>query len=764
MATAEYVYSPSLDRSPVTGNHFGTNILTHRDDLTAGGNFDKVTNLIGSTLIRYPGGTVTEDYFDLTNPDKETGLNLTVSKSPVNLIPLSSFLDYAHDEGKAVIIVIPTFRYFDDETRTVLESAEGEIRTFVRELLSGEYGEAEINGFEIGNEWYQERFNWTAAEFGQLQSKIAAWISDEMEGYADQPNIYVQAGRGDDDENGLNDNLELAAAFPESERVAIDGIISHVYLSSSSMNSLILGGSLQERLEAASATWNDLFERDLDHIVTEWNIGENGSASTTINGLMRAAPYLRLFTEMMEAGVDTATAWTAVAKSPAAMGNADGESVSLTPTGLLFRLMSQNLIGLEYESNDAEMFIKDAAGGKLGYSFAFSSVEQSVFVFSSASAGEFPLTADLSKAISAGSYVHAYKLSASEGFSGTEFATKAQIEFLNLSDIDGKVIGDGKFFLELDPYETIMLVVSQKTSNLIDLDPQAPVDDFVQGSSVSDTIFTYNGDDTIYGFDGDDAVHLGKGLDEVYGGDGDDTIYVSDNFSSIDGGNGVDEVNFSTFDRGVSVWSTVGIAESEGKILGALHSVERFVGSKYDDRFDLNMPGFEALGGEGNDTFYMGDAGEMQVQGGMGDDLLMSWGNDNIVCLGDGDDQSFNYGDRSRFFDGRGQDFYSNSGNFNYFLDGDGDDLYSFGNGYGNTLDLSESRGVNTVHGFVFGIDRVILTEEQIDNAIFEMRRIDGQDALHIDHENFSAVFVGVSQIPGMELGFNHDFTHEYLF
>ncbi len=764
MASINYKYSPSPDRSAITSNHFGTNILTHRDDVSQDGRFDKVTNLIESTIIRYPGGTVTEDYFDLTNPDQETALNLTVSQSPVNLIPLSSFLEYANAAGKAVIIVVPTFRYFDGATRTVLDNAEGDIRTFVRELISGKYGDAEINGFEIGNEWYQDRFNWTAAEFGQLQSKIASWIHDEMEGYPHQANIYVQAGRGDDDENGIADNLELAAAFPESDRTAIDGIISHVYLSTSSVNSLILGGSLQKRLETAGDIWNDLFKRDLNHIVTEWNVGENGAANTTINGLMRSAPYLRLFTEMLEADIDTATAWTAVARSPAAMGNIDGESVKLTPTGLLFRLMSQNLIGLHYESNDADMFIEDAAGEELGYSFAFSSDDKSVFVFSSASSGEIPLTADLSKALSSAGYVYAYKLSASEGFSGNEFATEAKIGFLNRADIEGEITGDGKFSIELGPYETVMLVVSQQLSNLIKLDPQAPVDDFVQGSSFSDTIFTYNGDDTIYGFGGDDLIHSGKGRDEVYGGDGDDTIYVNNSFSRIDGGNGVDEMDFSVFGQGVSVWTTEGIAESQGKIVGEFDSVERFVGSDYDDLFDLTMQGLEAFGGDGNDTFYIGDAGGMQVQGGAGDDFLMSWGEDNIVFLGDGDDRSFNYGDRSKFFDGGGQDVYVNSGNFNYFADGEGDDVYIFGNGYGNTFDLSNSLGFNTIHGFIFGIDRIILTDEQIDIATFEMRRINGQDALHIEHGNFSAVFVGVSHIPGVELGFNQDFRHEYLF
>lgn len=120
-----------------------------------------------------------ENDFDLTNAD--------------DLAKLEQFIDYCASNGHNAIIVLPTFRYFVDGS--VSSAAQAEIQTYVRHVLDlAETNGVSIYGFEIGNEFYQDQFNWSNAEFAQLQAQLADWVHDEIGEDAD---IYIQAGRAD---------------------------------------------------------------------------------------------------------------------------------------------------------------------------------------------------------------------------------------------------------------------------------------------------------------------------------------------------------------------------------------------------------------------------------------------------------------------------------------------------------------------------------------------------------------------------------------
>ncbi len=748
MQRVSFRYQAANDRTAVLDDHFGLNILTHRDSLSASGKYAETVEAVGATVIRYPGGTVTEDYFDLRNGNATSGTSYYSGQSS-QLIPLRDFLEYAESTGKSAIIVIPTYRYFNLESGQIDASAEAEIRTFIRDVVSGTYGAADIKGFEVGNEWYQDRFEWTAAQFGELQSKIALWIHQETSGLSDPPDIYVQAGRGDDDQNGIDDNFELSAAFSESERPAVDGVVSHLYVSTSSTNPLILGGSIRQRLDSVDVTWAQAFARPVDHVVTEWNVGENGPNTSTINGLMRTAPLLRLFTTMVDSGVDLATAWTAQAPSPAAMSGPEGSAPTLTPTGLLFMMLARTLPGTQLNDLDSQAFLRDSSGASVGYVYSFVDGDKTIFLMASGVGQDVSISADLSSAISSSSNFYGLRLSAKDGTSGTEYNALAQLNFQNQFALEGPIAGDGRLAFTLKPYEMIQIVVSNNVPTDIFTDPQTAVNDQITGSEQADRISTYLGNDTISGMGGNDHILPGGGLDVVYGGDGNDRIDVVDYFLSVDGGAGKDELNFVNLRAGVSFWGSVGKVEVGGKDFGQTSSIERIVGSSFADRFSLFDNQVEVRGGAGNDAFYLLSGDQKIVFCDDGDDYVLSETSLNEIRGGDGDDRIMVSGNSSTVSGGKGHDVIYVRGLANLLIDGEGDDEFVLTGGLGNTIDLSQGGGDNDVYGFRHGSDSLILTQEQLAGlSLTQISNTDGGAAVIVSTSDFSITFHDLDDLP----------------
>ena len=71
---------------------FGANILATRDQLGEDGTYDDVAENIGIESIRYPGGSLTEHYFDLANPDNSKVIDIN-SGQPLDFLPYSEFMN-----------------------------------------------------------------------------------------------------------------------------------------------------------------------------------------------------------------------------------------------------------------------------------------------------------------------------------------------------------------------------------------------------------------------------------------------------------------------------------------------------------------------------------------------------------------------------------------------------------------------------------------------------------------------------------------------
>ena len=316
MRVVSYDYTPTTNTETVSADHFGVNFLTHKNHLSDPGdtptNSEKAVALVGTNILRYPGGTITEDHFILTGHSSSSTTSLYDNETR-DVIALDKFLEYDADHGKDVIIVLPTGRYFDgSEEGMIKSSADGELRQFIKELYDMDAvknGDVKIIGFELGNEWYQgpsnngnpPRFDWQdATEFGTFSASmlniVHAAIDDENDS-GTTPYLYVQGGRD------VGENTDIIAQFNSGTLAKVDGVIIHFYAVNDSGNVLNIANGIQDRLSEIATIWGGK-----DVLVSEWNVGGTGEGSA-ISGMMRNAALLKTFAEMVENGADIAAFW-----------------------------------------------------------------------------------------------------------------------------------------------------------------------------------------------------------------------------------------------------------------------------------------------------------------------------------------------------------------------------------------------------------------------------------------------------------------------
>ena len=355
MRQVDLVFSLQNDKKTYTTvgvEHFGTNIEVQAHSLTEGTSVATIVEKIAPTYLRYPGGTHTETSFDLRNPN---GGTLQTK--------LSDFLAFADANDIKTVIVIPTQTFFSRDTRQLATGAEDIIRNFVRDLLNGAYGPVDIHAFEIGNEWFDDRWarvgnnpndsGWTAAEFGRLQARIVGIIDEEVDQFltrntsSSELNIWVQSqgnGVADVDKNGLDDRVEIRTAM-NNVMNAVDGVVDHFYQPARQDTPLAvyLNGPMppSERSARLDRDGWDVLGPDatLDLITTEWNVrAARGPVDgpPIITGLERLPLFLALFVDMIRVGVDDAMVFTAqegngANASPGTLS--DYNETTLTPVG-----------------------------------------------------------------------------------------------------------------------------------------------------------------------------------------------------------------------------------------------------------------------------------------------------------------------------------------------------------------------------------------------------------------------------------------------
>lgn len=337
----------------VAPEHFGINLVFRYEAIgdLPWQNFDEVHAAVGAASIRYPGGRVTEDLFDIRDPH-------AAGEGDASLVPMAAFLDHCRATDSRAMIVLPTAWFLTEEEaygqRGFDEDRAPELGAFLSELLESAPGIVSL--IELGNE-YQTFM--TSEEYGRVATRMAEITQQAIERHfatrdgahhPAEPQIAVQAWTQDPSgtlslEQLQRRNDAVIAEFEQAGLDAIDMVTTHYYFLRDRFPGTELHQTLASLDTALAATqpmfraWEAATGRELDQLYSEWNVSLQ--AEETIG--LRQWPYLlELFSALVETGVDQAAFWS-VLHHPTSLGVRDG---SLTPAGELFAYLRETVVGM----------------------------------------------------------------------------------------------------------------------------------------------------------------------------------------------------------------------------------------------------------------------------------------------------------------------------------------------------------------------------------------------------------------------------------
>lgn len=586
---------PDHQRTQITSSHFGSNLLitnipTGSATFSASG-LPSAISFLGATSLRYPGGSVTEQYFSMENPNNTRG-------GGNGLIPQSEFLSYCSRTGAEANMVIPTVSGF-------LQSA-------AQALLSGQYGNrvisnhyletveayvkqtmleaaalrppTEIKSFEIGNEFWGSG-QMTAAEYGRLAAAVlraseaginAAIAVNPEVASMHRPELVVQSlhttgGFSPNEErqvhvaNGVvysniadiptnevystvtmpgqgsvaEQRGALAASLNNAEiRRLIDGITDHAYARQGFAGIDTASGESYVYFQI------DQFERaigaqpgSLQRYITEWNTDHTSGANN--QGLAGAAMLTEIFYEMATHNIQNANIWPLIFENHNENNLLRGASPHQTVSGAMFRLMQESLIGTvpvldsNVRSNAIELDIH-----------GFKSSSSAVLFISNRSAGVANgITLDLNTS----NYNFEHALNTTQYFITTTQLSAVNSAGYTAHGNDGVAVtsvltysngrvqtnlrsGDLVSFSNLASFATLRVEITFITTGA----------DRIEGRSGNDVAFGAAGPDVLMGNEGNDSLSGGLGDDFVGGGAGSDILMGDGGVDVIDGGPGND--------------------------------------------------------------------------------------------------------------------------------------------------------------------------------------------------------------------------------
>ena len=221
-------------------------------------------------------------------------------------------------------------------------------------------------------------------------------------------------------------------------------------------------------------------------------------------------------------------------------------------------------------------------------------------------------------------------------------------------------------------------------------------DDYIEGGEGNDTIDGFSGNDEIYGGAGNDNIVGGGGDDKLYGEEGDDTIAGGNNVDYIDGGDGDDYITAGSRD------DTVLGGDGNDTVFGE-------TGNDYIDTSaplssnplpDRGYPGlFPADADPDNDKDY--------VDGGAGNDTIITGDDDDVIFGGDGSDTIDAGYDDDTIDGGTGNDYIVGGEGSDTIDGGDGNDtiyggldpIYPDSLNIPDDTDLVPDNGKDLIHG-----------------------------------------------------------------
>ncbi len=655
------LFSQSGERA--TDALFGGNILAPRGYTEGEGSYTELVTDLGVTSLRYPGGSLTEEYFDISNPDSPT---VTGNENGVtqDFIPLSDFMSMAADVGATVTIVVPTRTMLSEDVDANGDRVPGfdevVLREFVHDVVTGVYGDAPIAAFEIGNEyWGSGRMN--SMEYGRLSAGMSRVIDDELRlvaevydtatgaidvvvqmgtdfGYASLNQQYENWDAQDvlDDLNGQYDldlgddvirgsgrpnwteiaNEIVMSNFDESTIEQVDGIVAHVYSKEPA-----IPDQRGYMLDVINGTWGQEFE-DLDIYLTEWNQSASTSAFERHDdyGLFQAHEMLNMVEQMLESGVDAAYAWPLLQNSDNAFSMGHSHT-ALTPSGVMFRLMSDTIPGKTVIDLASHPDQTEAALNALDV-HAFYGDGELVFFLASTTDSTAETEIDISGLITGFESLSAQVL----GVAGSD-AVGSNVSTAELRDLDpAEVHEDGFLTVRLDEGEIMQLRLTgidpteafRTYANLPDPLPEAaasvdaqsndndPVEHSAEGLHSHDYLTLQHGQNLLKGYTGNDTLIGGRGADTLNGGRDEDSIVGRAGEDVLRGREGDDYLTGGAGDDWITGESGADLLKG-GRGADTLKSGggdDTLSGGPNSDWLNAGAGINEVSGGYGRDTFH----------------------------------------------------------------------------------------------------------------------------------------------------------------
>ena len=642
------VLDGAVSGETISADHFGTNFVYAWDRVD--GTFDDRADDVGTTLIRYPGGTVTEQYFDPANPNAEIGYRTDADGTVVSksVEPLDDFLTYLSQNNFSGLFVLPTMRYLPEDGilppagEALLSEADADgIRGYIRQVLDSG---VDVTGFELGNEFWIYP-DMSAEEYGRVASELAVITREEIDAYEaegilpegyERPAISLQASHfgdiGDFDGDGVSTAQELSQILISNLSAdaidAIDAITGHRYIS----------GSYEtiDRFDAPWAHWNsysDLMGKDLEIILSEWNISarqegvsnwdtaSDDARDAIDTGLKQAGALAAYFHEMVANGVDIATSWALQQQAKTSFSAREGTETGLKAGGEMMALLAENTLGMTpivLGRPDARVDMH-----------AFGDNDSKYLVINSRVNEDMSLDVDLEALIGEGHLAQVQIMGVAEGEDPRDPDAVTVIRDVDMqSTVNGSDIS-----LSLNPHEIVLLSIESGPV----------VSELTDGPT---SLFGSDGDDWLVAGEAAERIEMGLGNDYAHGKGGADEIFLGAGDDTGRGGWGRDKLD----------------------------------GGLGNDRLFGDAGGDFLFGGEGADSLYGGFGADL-LEGGAGDDVLMGGFQNDRLVGGEGADLLNGEAGYDNLNGGDGDDILRGGAQYDRFTGGQGADVFAFQEG-----------------------------------------------------------------------------------
>ena len=220
----------------------------------------------------------------------------------------------------------------------------------------------------------------------------------------------------------------------------------------------------------------------------------------------------------------------------------------------------------------------------------------------------------------------------------------------------------------------------------------------ITGTTGNDTLNGTTAADQIFGLDGDDTLNGNNGNDVLEGGNGAD---------ALNGGAGTDTATYANSTAGVTVDLTTGTGAGGEAQGDTLSSIERVIGSAFDDNLTASTSGNVLTGGAGNDIYVIGNQGVSvveaasegtdEVQTSLAVLSIAGYANvERLVYTGTGNFQGTGNALDNTIIGGIGNDTLLGGAGADQFFGGDGTDTVSYADVTSGGVTVNLKTGVNT--------------------------------------------------------------------